>query len=79
MQVAMMVILLVTVQTITPTIDILDIGVRGITAVYFFHFVTNQDIAIMAITALIWLINLIIPAIIGLFFIIRLDLFRQNK
>jgi uncharacterized membrane protein YbhN (UPF0104 family) len=78
-QVAMMVILLITVQTVTPTIDIIDIGVRGITAVYFFSFVTHQDIAIMATTGLIWLINLIIPAIIGVFFIINLDLFKQNR
>lgn len=71
-QVTLMITLLFTIQSIIPTIDILNIGLRGITAVYLFGFITDQHTAIVIVTTIIWLINLIIPSIIGLFLIIRL-------
>lgn len=71
-QVTLMITLLFTIQSIIPTIDILNIGLRGVTAVYLFGFITNQHTAIVIVTTIIWLINLIIPSIIGLILIIRL-------
>jgi len=71
-QVALMIVMMISIQTVIPTIDILDIGIRGATAVYLFGFITHQDVAIVASTAAIWFINLITPAIIGLLMIVRL-------
>lgn len=75
-QVTLMITLLFTIQSIVPTIEILDIGLRGVTTVYLFGFITNQHAAIVIVTSVIWLINLIIPSIIGLVLIIRLP---QNR
>lgn len=75
-QVTLMITLLFTIQSIVPTIDILNIGLRGVTAVYLFGFITDQHTTIVVITTLIWLINLIIPSLIGLLLIIRLP---QNR
>ncbi len=75
-QVALMITLLFTIQSIVPTIEILDIGLRGVTTVYLFGFITDQNTAIVIVTTMIWLINLIIPSIIGLILIIRLP---QNR
>jgi hypothetical protein len=75
-EVVLMVALLISLQAITPTIEILDIGVRGATAVYFFSFITKQDVSILATTSVIWFINLIVPAIIGLCFVHKLKLFK---
>jgi uncharacterized membrane protein YbhN (UPF0104 family) len=75
MQVTLMITLIIGVQTVLPTIEILDIGVRGATSIYFFSFITHQDIAILAASSLIWFINLIIPAIIGLSFVHKLKIF----
>ena len=75
-QVTLMITLLFTIQSIIPTIDILNIGLRGVTAVYLFSFVTDQYTTIAIITTIIWLINLIIPSVIGLLLIIRLP---QNR
>jgi uncharacterized membrane protein YbhN (UPF0104 family) len=75
MQVTLMITLIIGVQTVLPTIEILDIGVRGATSIYFFSFITHQDIAILAASSLIWFINLIIPAIIGLCFVHKLKIF----
>ena len=77
-QVALMTSLIISVQTVLPTIEILDIGVRGATSVYFFGFITHHDVPILAATSLIWLINLILPAIIGLAFVYKLKLFGQS-
>lgn len=77
-QIMLMAALIVSVQTVLPTIEILDIGVRGATSIYFFGFITQQHTAVLAATTLIWLINLIIPAIIGLFFVYKLKLFEKT-
>jgi len=63
------------VQSSMPSLDLLDIGLRATTAAYFFSFVTNQEIAVMAAVASIWLINLIIPAILGSVFVLKLNFF----
>ena len=78
-QVALMILLLFSVQTFAPTIELLDLGVRGASAIYFFSFVSHQDIAILLSTGLIWLINLILPAAIGLIFVFQLNIFEQTK
>jgi hypothetical protein len=78
-QSAMMVFLLFFIQSALPSLDLLDIGVRSLTATYFFSFITNQDIAIMAAAALIWLFNLILPAIIGSFFVFKLKFFDYSN
>jgi uncharacterized membrane protein YbhN (UPF0104 family) len=76
---AFMVFILFFVQSALPSLDLLDIGVRSMTATYFFSFITHQEIAVMAATALIWLVNLIIPAILGSFFVFKLNFFDQRN
>lgn len=67
------------IQSALPSLDLLDIGVRATTASYFFSFVTNQEIAIMAAIASIWMINLIIPAILGSVFVLKLNFFGNSN
>jgi len=67
------------VQSSMPSLDLLDIGLRATTAAYFFSFVTDQEIAVMAAIASIWLINLIIPAILGSVFVLKLNFFGSNR
>ncbi len=77
-QVTLMIILIISAQTVLPTIEVLDIGVRGATSVYFFSFITHQDVSILAASSLIWFINLMAPAVIGLAFVYKLKLFGQS-
>jgi len=63
------------IQSSMPSLDLLDIGLRATTAAYFFSYVTDQEIAVMAAIASIWLINLIIPAILGSVFVLKLNFF----
>src|SRR5690606_13469741 len=59
LDILMLVSILFFVQSTLPSLDLFDIGVRSVTAAYFFSFVTNQEVAVIACTASIWLINII--------------------
>ncbi|WP_285059338.1 lysylphosphatidylglycerol synthase domain-containing protein [Pedobacter ginsengisoli] len=75
LDILMMVSILFFVQSTLPSLDLFDIGVRSVTASYFFSSVTTQDVAVIACTASIWLINIIIPAILGAYFVSKLNFF----
>lgn len=79
MDILMMVSILFFVQSTLPSLDLFDIGVRSVTASYFFGYVTNQDVAVIACTASIWLINIIIPAILGSYFVFKLNFFGNTQ
>ena len=66
------------IQSAMPSLDLLDIGVRSFTAMHLFLYITNQQIAIIAAVSSIWLINLIIPAIIGSVFVFKLKFFDRT-
>jgi len=78
-QICMMIFILFFVQSALPSLDLLDIGVRSMTATYFFSYITDQDVAIIATTACIWLINLVFPAILGTVFVFKLNFFGTNR
>ncbi len=76
--VMLMVFNLFFIQSAIPSLDLLDIGVRNFIANYLFGFITVQSVAIMACVSCIWLINLIIPAILGSVFVLKLNFFGNN-
>ena len=78
-QMAMMVCILFFIQSALPSLDLLDVGVRTLTASFFFSYITHQEVAIIAATAFIWLVNLIIPAILGVAFVFKLNFFGTNN
>lgn len=67
------------IQSAIPSLDVLDIGVRSITADTLFGYVTNQHIAIVVAISLIYIINLIVPAILGSIFVFKLKFFDRNS
>ncbi|RWY46285.1 lysylphosphatidylglycerol synthase domain-containing protein [Mucilaginibacter gilvus] len=72
------VVVFVFIQSALPSLDLLDIGVRSFTAMHLFLYITNQQIAIIAAVSSIWLINLIIPAIMGSVFVLKLKFFDRT-
>ena len=75
LDILMMVSIMFFVQSSLPSLDLFDIGVRSVTASYFFKSVTDQEVAVIACTAIIWLVNIIIPAILGIYFVFKLRFF----
>lgn len=67
------------VQSSLPSLDLLDVGIRSVTALFFFKFVTNESTAVVACIASIWFINIIIPAILGSYFVFKLNFFGSDK
>jgi len=77
--IVMMTCLLFLVQSALPSLDLFDVGIRSVTAVELFKHVTDQHVAVIACTASIWLINIIIPAILGAYFVFKLNFFGNLK
>jgi hypothetical protein len=76
--IVMMVFTFLIIQSALPSLDIFDVGVRSLTATQLFAYITSQQLAVVACVSLIWLINLIIPAVIGCFFVLKLKFFDRN-
>ena len=66
------------IQSAIPSLDVLDIGVRGLTAGILFKYVTNQSVSVGVAVSLIYIINLIIPAILGSVFVFKLKFFDRT-
>jgi len=71
----MMVLILFFIQSILPSLDLLDVGVRSVTATTFFAYISNQPVAVIAAVSSIWFINLIVPAILGSIFVFKMKFF----
>jgi uncharacterized membrane protein YbhN (UPF0104 family) len=78
-EVLLMVFIVFFIQSALPSLDLLDIAVRSAAATTIFAYVTHQQVAVIAAFTSIWLINLIIPAILGSAFIFKLNFFDRNS
>jgi hypothetical protein len=73
------------VMTLVPSIALVDLGIRGsvsifVIGMYFKKCGLNSpdtELAILTSSTVLWLINLIIPAILGTFFVFNLKFFRK--
>jgi Lysylphosphatidylglycerol synthase TM region len=66
------------VLAILPTIPVADLGMRGEAALQLFGLLSINKLGIVATTAGIWLINLILPAVAGSLFILGVKIFRNR-
>ena len=65
------------VVSVIPTVAIAEIGIRGSVALYLFGLLSNNSIGILSATFSLWIINLVLPALIGIIFIFTLRFFRK--
>jgi len=63
--------------SIIPSIAISELGVRGSIAILLFGLVSSNNIGIILSTFFLWGINLLIPSLIGIFFVFTLNFFRK--
>jgi uncharacterized membrane protein YbhN (UPF0104 family) len=64
------------VMTLIPTFTLSEIGIRGSVCTYFIGFLSGNVIGILTASFTLWIINLVVPALLGAFLIIRLRLFK---
>ena len=79
MQMSLMMFVFFFIQSAIPSLDFLDIGVRSITANAIFSYITNQHVAIIVAVSIIYITNLIIPAILGSVFVFKLKFFDRTS
>ena len=65
------------VVSVIPTIAITEIGVRGSVAVFLFGLISSNIVGILSATFVMWVINLLLPALLGTLFIFTLKFFRK--
>lgn len=73
------------VMAAIPTIALTELGIRGSVSLYFIglYFTSlgimcSYDMGIITATTVLWVINLVIPAVTGAIFVFRLKFFRKN-
>jgi hypothetical protein len=67
------------VLAIIPTIALAELGIRGYTALYFLESYSSNSLGIIASSYALWLINLVLPAILGLVFLPKLKFYRKSS
>lgn len=65
--------------TAIPTISLAELGVREVVVITVFSSITANELGLVSTTFTIWLLNLAIPAIIGVIFVLRARLFKGRK
>nr|WP_284040519.1 lysylphosphatidylglycerol synthase domain-containing protein [Sphingobacterium sp. lm-10] len=73
-----MIFILFFVQAAVPSLDLFDFSVRSFVASNLYAYITTQEIAVMAIVSFVWFVNLILPAIIGTFFVFHVNYVGGN-
>ena len=63
------------IATILPVMSLLDFVIKGSIAIYLFTFVGADELKILLVSTLMWLLNFVFPAVIGAIYI----LFYKNK
>lgn len=59
------------IASIVPTIHLMDLVIKGSVAVFLFGKLGVNESIVVSITFLMWLFNLVIPVVIGSFYVLR--------
>ena len=62
------------VVSIIPTIFIFDIVVKGSVALFVFGFAGINNITILSVTTLMWLLNFVLPSVFGSYYVLNFNL-----
>ena len=58
-------------QTFSPLMPLLDVSFRSGSALFIFQDVTSNNLSVLSAVTMVWLVNLVIPALAGYFFILK--------
>ncbi|WP_188315880.1 lysylphosphatidylglycerol synthase domain-containing protein [Chitinophaga agrisoli] len=66
------------VMALVPTIAVVELGLRGKVSLYFLGLLSANTAAIIAATVGIWLVNLLLPAILGSLLLLGVKIFKDK-
>ncbi len=64
------------IMAVIPSITLTELGIRGHVSIFLFRHFSANTVGMLAATAGVWLLNLIIPSIIGSILILRMRILR---
>ena len=70
--------LMFTLIAIVPTISLAELGVRGQIILFVFAGLLNQSVPLLVASGLVWLINIILPALVGSLMLLTVKLFGKT-
>lgn len=65
--------------SIIPSIFIFDVLIKGGVAVYLFSFMGVNELVILSITTLMWLLNFVLPSLFGSYYVLNFNLPKSNN
>lgn len=66
------------IASVIPSVFVFDIVIKGSVAVYLFSFLGINELSILSITTMMWLLNFVLPSIIGSYFVLNFKLTKNT-
>ncbi|MFI1773124.1 lysylphosphatidylglycerol synthase domain-containing protein [Thalassobellus citreus] len=66
-------------SSIIPSIFIFDVIIKGSVAVYLFAFLGVNELTILSVITIMWLLNFVLPSIIGSYFVLKFKLPKNDN
>ncbi len=67
-------------KSMVPSVSLLsDLGVRELSAMYLFGLLGQVRLQVLNASLCLWLLNMAVPSVVGLVFVMRLRLFRKGS
>jgi hypothetical protein len=63
--------------SVIPTIFVFDVVVKGSVAIYLFSFVGVDELTILSIILLMWLLNFVLPSAFGSYYVLNFDYYKE--
>jgi hypothetical protein len=67
------------IQTIIPSFALIDVGIRGNVLLFLLAEYSDKQLVMLVGVLLVWILNLVIPAIIGYINFLNLNLEVKNE
>ncbi|WP_406682661.1 flippase-like domain-containing protein [Seonamhaeicola sp. MEBiC1930] len=61
-------------SSIVPSIFIFDVVIKGSIAIYLFGFIQINELTILSITTIMWLLNFVLPSLFGSYYVLNFNL-----
>lgn len=66
-------------KSVVPSVSLLsDLGVRELSAMYVFGLLGQERLQVLSASLSLWLLNIVVPSTVGLFFVLRLRLVKKG-
>ena len=65
--------------SIIPTLFVLDVIVKGSVALFLFDLAQVNNLVVLCVTTLMWLLNFVLPSVFGSFFVLNFKMNRTFK